>query len=104
MKNKLFFGIILIFIGLYQIFGEFINLEAFDFLFNYHFILIIVGIYLLFKHKGQSVIGVFLIALGLYLHLKDFIDPAYLDTITSLIIIIVGGSLVYLSFRDKKIK
>ncbi len=101
MKNKLFFGIILIFIGLYQIFGKFIDLDSFKFIFNYQFILVLIGLYLLFKNKGQSIIGIFLIALAAYLYLKDFIKPMYLELVTSILIILVGGSLIYLNSKDR---
>lgn len=102
MKNKLFLGLALVLLGLYQIFGKYINLEAFQSILNYQFILILVGLYLLIKNKGQSIAGIFLIAFGVYSYLKDFVNPAYLDTITSFIIIIAGGSLIYLSFKEKK--
>ncbi len=104
MKNKLFFGIILILIGLYQIFGKFIDLNSLEFIFNYQFILILVGIYLLFKNKGQSVAGVLLIALAAYLYLKDFVKPIYLELVSSILIILVGGSLIYFSSKDKNKK
>lgn len=102
MKNKLFLGLTLVLLGLYQIFGKYINLEAFQSILNYQFILILVGLYLLIKNKGQSIAGIFLIAFGVYSYLKDFVNPAYLDTITSFIIIIAGGGLIYLGFKEKK--
>ncbi len=101
MKNKIFFGIILIIIGLYQIFGKFMNLDALNYILNYQSILILIGIYLLFKNKGQSIAGIFLIAFGIYSYLKDFIEPKYLEVITPIIIVITGVLLIFLGLKKR---
>ena len=76
MDKRVTWGILIIFMSLFYIFQQHIPENILKYVFNYQMILMIIGIFFVFN---KSKFGWAVVAIGLYLYLKEFFGD-YFDT------------------------
>ncbi len=103
-KNSLFLGFILIFIGLYSVFGMFLSDNVLEYIFNYQLIMFLIGIYLLLKNKSNFLSGIILIGLSIYLYLDKYFNIYYIEIIIGIIFIFIGVGFIIKYLNDIIIK
>ena len=70
MNKKIFWGIILIIIGLFYTLQQYIPESVLKYIFNYQVIILIIGLWNFVEKKRT--LGTVLTVLALYLYLKEF--------------------------------
>lgn len=86
MNKRITWGILIIFMSFFYIFQQHIPENILKYVFNYQMILMIIGIFFIFN---KSKFGWAVVAIGLYLYLKEFFGD-YFD-IGFPIVALIGG-------------
>lgn len=92
MNKKIFWGIILIIIGLFYTLQQYIPESVLKYIFNYQVIILIIGLWNFVEKKRT--LGTVLTVLALYLYLKEFFNEYF--EMAFPIIILLGGVIVLL--------
>lgn len=92
MNKKIFWGIILIIIGLFYTLQQYIPESVLKYIFNYQVIILIIGLWNFVK-KNKT-LGTVLTVSALYLYLREFFNEYF--ELTLPIIILLGGVIVLL--------
>ncbi len=92
MNKKIFWGIILIIIGLFYTLQQYIPESTLKYIFNYQIIILIIGLWNFVK-KNKT-LGTVLTVSALYLYLREFFNEYF--ELTLPIIILLGGVIVLL--------
>jgi len=100
-KNNFSFGFILLFIGSVLLLDR-LDIISFSWVFSWPFIMIGFGVFLLIRHEGKNLFGVFLILFGTFFYLRreNWIPDEYYEFILPIGIIAVGLYLI-LNRRSK---
>ncbi len=101
MNNKLFFGMALIIMGVFSLIGSYLPQNLFIYFFNWQVLLILIGIYLILKKGVNNMAGIWLIGIGVYFYLHEFLPIPYTNIALPIVLIIVGIALLVLYFKDR---
>ena len=97
MNKKIWWGLIVILVGLFYLLQQYIP-EAARYILNYQVLFILIGIFFSIKKKkfGWALIGI-----GVYLYLDDFFKEQF-DFILPIGILVFGGVILALGIIEKK--
>ena len=99
MNKKIFWGIVLIVMGLFYTLQQYIPESILKYIFNYQVIILIIGLWN-FVQKKQT-LGTVLTVLALYLYLKEFFNE-YFEMAFPIIILLGGVIVLLLGVLEKK--
>ena len=97
MNKKIWWGLIVILVGLFYLLQQYIP-EAARYILNYQVLFILIGIFFSIKKKKS---GWALIGIGVYLYLDDFFKEQF-NFILPIGILVFGGVILALGIIEKK--
>ena len=100
MNKKITWGLIIIFISLFYLFQKYIPEVILMYVFNYHLIIILIGIYLILQKKNS--LGLAISFIGLYLYLQRFFSEYF--EIGFPLVTLIGGIIIFVLGLNEKNK
>lgn len=95
-KSLYFLSVFFILYGILELLNIYTDLPVY-YIYNYQFMLIILGIYL-----RRNIYGICLLMLGIYLYIDDFVDYNYKEAILPILMIVLGFIILYKIKKESK--